>query len=576
MNNARLNLLIVFGLTVAVCGLDPATSVAQRPSVSTIFQRLDNLESDVADLETENAALQAANAALEAKLANVTLNPGTVNGIPGPNLLIDGANLQVRESLGSGGATWTANELDADDGRFGSVQMAGIEPTLTFLGGGGYSIDMQQIGQNFALSGNDIPAMWINAANRNIGIGTTSTPEFSTNKLEVSSGSGDAIFGHSNNVGGYLGYETNISFGNPIQNLSGAGVYASNPAAGYVPIFAQTSGAANIAASIFYSNVWLANYNYVENPVNATLNPPASYSQLNNSNSTLTGFQSALRGFSNRGTSPGNAGYSVGVQGTGNSQNQDAFGSIGESFSNGGTSFGGYFAGNNYTGTNYAYAYVGGTSNGATGRKILGTGTVSEIVPTANHGRVTLTCPESPEYWYQDYGTVELVDGQAHVDLDPVTAEIIIVDADNPIRVFATPVNMLNFNGVAVVNQTPTGFDLVELNGGNHSGQLHYQLVMKPKTNFGEGRYPQAPGPAYLKADREPIVAKAANQPQPGTVFQWPSDHEQYGYDPAEMVGIGDRVPSGPHAGKFKVAEGEYMDYVPAERPDTIGMIRQN
>jgi hypothetical protein len=289
---------------------------------------------------------------------------------------------------------------------------------------------------------------------------------------------------------------------------------------------------------------------------------------LNVTSTTLGGTQIALRGWNERGTTAGNPGYTVGVQGISNTQNQDAMGVQGIAFTNAGVSVGGYFEGLNYAGTSWAYAYVGGTPNGATARKIVGTGTVSEIVPTANHGRVTLTCPESPEYWYQDYGTVELVNGQAHVELDPILAEIIVVDAANPLRAFFTPANMLEFNGVAMMNQTATGFDLVEMNGGTHSGTLHYQLVVKPKTNYGEGRFPQAPGPGYLKADKEPKLAKAANDPTDGReVFHWPSDHETYGYDPEEMVEIGEVIPAGPHAGKIKLGNGEYGEQVGAERP---------
>ena len=64
----------------------------------------------------------------------------------------------------------------------------------------------------------------------------------------------------------------------------------------------------------------------------------------------------------------------------------------------------------------------------------------SAVIPTPEHGRIVLTAPESPEYWYQDYGTAELKDGKVHVDLDPILADIIMVDENNPIRVFCTPV----------------------------------------------------------------------------------------------------------------------------------------
>ena len=182
----------------------------------------------------------------------------------------------------------------------------------------------------------------------------------------------------------------------------------------------------------------------------------------------------------------------------------------------------------NYSGTSQAYAYVG-TTFGGTARKITGTNAVSEIIPTENHGRIMLTCPESPEYWYIDYGTVELVNGQALIKLDPILADIIFVNDSNPIRVFCTPVNMLYFNGVAVTRRTENTIELTELNDGKNSGILDYQLVVKPKTNYGEGRFPQAPGPAGLKTN--PPQARAKNNPADGRkIFRWPSDQEVYGY----------------------------------------------
>lgn len=395
----------------------------------------------------------------------------------------------------------------------------------------------------------------------NIGVNTAP----SSYKLEVDSGTGDAIYGHSSNVGGVLGYESNFTFGVAPQTINGTGVYANNPAAGYTSMFAQSTGAATVAASINYSNVWMANYNYVDN-ASSTSNPSVSYSQLNNTSPTLSGSQIAVRGFNNRATTAGNPGYSVGVQGLANSQNQDSYGVEGISFSNAGISTGGYFSGNNYAGTNIAYAYVGGWINGTTTRKIIGTGTVSEIIPTENHGRITLTCPESPEYWYQDYGTVQMTNGKATIYLDEVLADIIIVDEENPIRVTCTPVGMPYFNGITIMSQTKNSVEILELNGGNHSGKLQYQLVVKPKTNYGEGRFPQAPGPGYLKADKEPLAAKAKNQPTDGRkIFNWPADHIVYKYNPEDFIAPGDVVPAGSNAGKIFLAKGKYNEGVPVE-----------
>ena len=312
--------------------------------------------------------------------------------------------------------------------------------------------------------------------------------------------------------------------------------------------------------------MWIAGYNYVDN-ASALSNPPASYNQLNITNSSLAGEQIAIRGYLFRGATTGNLGYSIGIQGIADSQFQDSFGVEGIAFSNQTARAGGYFASYNYSGTLTAYAYVG-SRVGGNSRKITGTNSVSEIVPTENHGRITLTCPESPEYWYQDYGDVQLVNGRATIQLDEILADVIVVDEQNPIRVICTPVGMPYFNGVTIMKQTSNSVEILELNGGRHSGKLQYQLVVKPKTNYGEGRFPQAPGPAYLKADKEPLAAKAKNQPNDGRkIFSWPADHIVYKYNPEDMVAIGDVVQGGPYSGKIKLGNGKYGEGLPMTDP---------
>lgn len=358
----------------------------------------------------------------------------------------------------------------------------------------------------------------------NIGIGTI-TP---LTRLHVEVASGSAIRGTQTGFGsGYLGYSGSISLG-AFGTTPGAVVFSEEGVATDNPsLVAVTRTPAIYAANIGYSNVWTAGYFGTDNATDI-YNPTALYGQLNVTNSNLGGIQRAVFGSMNRGSLAGNPGYSIGVLGIANSQYQDSYGLMGQTFCNNATNYnaGGYFASNNYSGTNFTYAYVATAGN----RKIIGAGTVSEIIPTENHGRITLTCPESPEYWYQDYGTVELVNGQAHIDLDPILADIIFVNNEYPIRAFFTPVDMLNFNGVTMINRTAEGFDIVELNGGTNSGTLEYNLVVKPKTNYGEGRFMQAPGPSGLKPDQEPAKAKAKNQPDPSKIWRWPSDNVVYEY----------------------------------------------
>jgi len=340
-----------------------------------------------------------------------------------------------------------------------------------------------------------------------------------------------AVYGHSPNTAAYIAYETPFSFGTPIQTVSGAGIYSANPLSGYTSMYSQSTGAANVAADINFSSVWIANYSYVQNP--GPFNPPAVYAQLNNSTSLSNVESSAIVGLNDYGTTAVGAGsISVGVEGVSASQFQNAFGVDGESYcdvtASAPYSFGGTFSGNDYsTGTNYSTVYVGGNFNG-TIYKISGTGTVAEVIPTPTHGRVTLDCPESPEYWYQDYSSAKMVNGKVHVDLDPILADIIIVNDSNPIRVFCTPVNMPYFNGVTIMNQTATSFDIIELNGGNHSGRIDYQLVAKPKTNYGTGRFAWGPGPAMAPKDIPASIPK--NKPDPSKIWYWPSDAQTYHY----------------------------------------------
>lgn len=380
-----------------------------------------------------------------------------------------------------------------------------------------------------------------------------------------------AVVGFSDVTGNqtysFLGYNGSYTFAG--QTIDGSGVYAYVDDPDRTAGFFRTTLNASVAANINYSNVWMANYNYVESN-NVTYNPNASYSQLD-VNADVAGLQCAIMTYSGYNGSS-NPGWSIGgrLQAIGNTQ--DAIGVFATASGQGwgaaplsgfsstvGYSAGGYFEANGW------WSFV--ALDAATNRKIVGTGSVSEIISTENHGRITLTCPESPEYWYIDYGSVEMVNGKAHVDIDPILADVCVIDKNNPLKVICQP-NMVYCNGVAVINKTESGFDIVEMNDGTHSGEIDYQIVAKPKTNYGEGRFPQAPGPAWMKSDQEPEAAKAENQLTGKEIYRWAKDWDVYNYNPEDYVQIGDVIPAGPHAGKIKLGNGKYGDQVPANRND--------
>jgi hypothetical protein len=104
-------------------------------------------------------------------------------------------------------------------------------------------------------------------------------------------------------------------------------------------------------------------------------------------------------------------------------------------------------------------------------------GTKSSIV-TATRGQVKLYCQESPEVWFEDFGEGQLINGQIHVELDPLFLETVTVNDEHPMKVFV----QLNDNCSGVfVKRGKTGFDVIELYNGKSSAQFSYRVVAKRK-----------------------------------------------------------------------------------------------
>jgi hypothetical protein len=140
--------------------------------------------------------------------------------------------------------------------------------------------------------------------------------------------------------------------------------------------------------------------------------------------------------------------------------------------------------------------------NTATLRKIIGPGTVNTIVNDLQGNRVALSCPEAPENLFQDYGQGKLVNGRAHIDIDPIFSHNIIVNAQHPLRVFVQLEG--NCQGVFVENKTGAGFDVTELNGGTSNVDFSYTIVANRADEvlpdgsisaYSNERFPAAPGP---------------------------------------------------------------------------------
>jgi hypothetical protein len=148
------------------------------------------------------------------------------------------------------------------------------------------------------------------------------------------------------------------------------------------------------------------------------------------------------------------------------------------------------------------WAYVGVRDNTATLRKIIGPGTVNTIVNDTQGNLVALSCPEAPENLFQDYGTGQLINGQAHIDIDPIFAQNIAVNSKHPLRVFVQLEG--DCQGVYVTNKSQYGFDVIELNGGTSNTAFVYTIVAnradQPNPDgtvarYSDERFPAAPGP---------------------------------------------------------------------------------
>jgi hypothetical protein len=132
---------------------------------------------------------------------------------------------------------------------------------------------------------------------------------------------------------------------------------------------------------------------------------------------------------------------------------------------------GGYFS----TNAGQSFAYVGYREAGGTLRKIAGNGTVNTIVKDLNGKSVLLSCPEAPENLFEDYGKGKLVNGYAHIDIDPIFAKNVIINNEHPLRVFIQLEG--ECNGVFVTNKTSNGFDVVELANGKSNVNFMYHIV---------------------------------------------------------------------------------------------------
>jgi hypothetical protein len=146
-------------------------------------------------------------------------------------------------------------------------------------------------------------------------------------------------------------------------------------------------------------------------------------------------------------------GYAYGSSGTG------VFG-----YSDGG------FAGvqGNGSSASYGVYYQGGLG---------GSGSKSCVIRTSK-GPTEMYCVESPENWFEDFGSSKLINGHTHIDLDSYFIETVTINGNQTMKVFIQLKD--NCNGVYVKTGV-TGFDVYELNNGTSNAEFDYRIIAKRK-----------------------------------------------------------------------------------------------
>ena len=133
-------------------------------------------------------------------------------------------------------------------------------------------------------------------------------------------------------------------------------------------------------------------------------------------------------------------------------------------------------------------------------------GTKNAAVKVDNREYRLLSCQESPEVWFEDFGEGQLVSGKAHIELDPLFLQTVTINSQHPMKVFVQ-LNDENCKGTAVKRGT-TGFEVIELLAGTSNASFSYRVVAKRK-GYEDVRLAkmEGPTPEEMKAQSAKIQA---------------------------------------------------------------------
>jgi len=105
-------------------------------------------------------------------------------------------------------------------------------------------------------------------------------------------------------------------------------------------------------------------------------------------------------------------------------------------------------------------------------------GSITGVIKLEDGSRkVALNAIQSPENWFEDFGSGQLSNGAAVVSLEPTFAQTVNTGVEY--HVFLTPKG--DSHGLYVTNETATSFEVREQGGGTSSIAFDYRIVAKRK-----------------------------------------------------------------------------------------------
>jgi hypothetical protein len=112
-------------------------------------------------------------------------------------------------------------------------------------------------------------------------------------------------------------------------------------------------------------------------------------------------------------------------------------------------------------------------------------GTKNAVVPIYGGKRkVAMSAIESPQNWFEDFGSAQLSNGSAVVALDPDFIQTV----NTSTHYMVIPVPNGECNGLYITNKTPASFEVRELGGGTSNIAFDYRIVVLRK-NYEKVRF---------------------------------------------------------------------------------------